>query len=366
MPPDSPWLDVNYPKLFWTPKEGLTGGGYLALIRQLSYEDALEPPPYAAAITLDGQISTSGTRHLTLDARFPRLFPGWRMALTLSGSRGNRENYFSIGNSTTYDEAFVTDAQEHFYRSRDARMLARGEMQRHIVSGLRVLVGFHLERWRVEPLEPNSLIALDAAAQLDPTIGSNVSDITVRGGLVFDTRDDEVAANRGVLLEFIHGTTAGGDLTYTRTTGSAAGYVPVGENLVLGARAVGQAMGGTPRLGSYYLVEASDRPYTGVGGGLSHRGLMENRLLGRHKLLFNIDARYHLVNLPRTARLTLMAFVDAARVFENQPFALTTADLKVGGGVGVYAQLARAGILGMTVGRGPDGIVVDVTTKWTY
>ena len=35
MPPGSPWLDVYYPKLFWTPREGLTGGLYLAIIRQL-------------------------------------------------------------------------------------------------------------------------------------------------------------------------------------------------------------------------------------------------------------------------------------------------------------------------------------------
>src|SRR5437899_994519 len=44
MPPGSPWLDVNYPKVFWTPREGLTGGAYLAFIRQLAFADAELPP----------------------------------------------------------------------------------------------------------------------------------------------------------------------------------------------------------------------------------------------------------------------------------------------------------------------------------
>ena len=85
-----------------------------------------------------------------------------------------------------------------------------------------------------------------------------------------------------------------------------------------------------------YVIEASDRPYTGLGGALSHRALPETRLLGRHKLLLNVDARYHVFNLPRTARLTLAAFFDAGRVFESEEFRITTEDLAVGGGLALY------------------------------
>src|SRR5206468_12550494 len=86
MPPGSPWLDVNYPKLFWTPREGLTGGMYLAIIRQLPFDDANLPPPYAASIALDGQASTSGSRQLSLEGRFPRLVKGWRLVGSLEAT----------------------------------------------------------------------------------------------------------------------------------------------------------------------------------------------------------------------------------------------------------------------------------------
>ena len=64
MPPGSVWLDVNYPKVFWTPREGLTAGAYLAFIRQLRFEDADLPPPYSGDISLDGQASRSEERRV--------------------------------------------------------------------------------------------------------------------------------------------------------------------------------------------------------------------------------------------------------------------------------------------------------------
>jgi hypothetical protein len=113
-------------------------------------------------------------------------------------------------------------------------------------------------------------------------------------------------------------------------------------------------------------VESSDRPFFGLGGAMSHRALTDNRFLGRHKLLLNLDARYHVVNIPRTARVTLLGFFDTGRVFEDESFKLTTKDLKVGGGVGLFFQLARAGVVGMTLGYGPMGAAMDFATRWTY
>ena len=369
MPPGSPWLDVNYPKLFWTPREGLTGGLYLAIIRQLPFDDADLPPPYAASIALDGQASTSGSRQISLEGRFPRLAKGWRVVGSLEAARRARDNYLGIGDTTTYDASRVTDGAPHYYQALTTRWFARGEVQRVIAGPLRALAGFHAERWRLEPLPGASLLAADAAALTNPSIGTNTTDVSVRAGLVLDTRDDEAAANRGVLVEAIHTVAdAGiaGDLTYTRTTASVAGYVPVGDQLVLSARAVAQGMGGTPRLGSYYLIEASDRPYEGLGGSMSHRALADNRLLGRHKALLNLDARYHVVNLPRTARVTILGFFDAGRVFEGESLRLTTDGLKIGGGFGLFVQVARAGIVGTTAGWGPDGPVINFATKWVY
>ncbi len=366
MPAGSPWIDINYPKIFWTPTEGLTAGAYLAFIRQLPLEHIEAAPPYAASIALNGQASTSGSRELSLEGRFPLLAPGWRFVGVLDATREARAGYFGIGNGTTYDGALARGAQSHYYQSRETRWLARGEVQRRLAGGLRLLAGVHAERWQMAPLAAASLLAADLAAAADPTIGRTITDITIRGGLVFDTRDDEAAANRGVLLEAIHATSVGGDVDYTRTTASAAGYLPVGEDLVLAARGMAQGMGGAPRLGSYALIEAGDRPYTGLGGSLSHRALAPNRFLGRSKILLNLDARYHVVNLPRAARASVTGFLDAGRVFEGESLRLTTEQLKVGGGIGLFLQLGRAGIIGTTAGVGPDGVVFDFSTRWIY
>ncbi len=367
LPPGSPWIDINYPKLFWSPRDGFTIGAYLGFIKQLSFEDWDLAPPYAAAIAIDGQISTGGSRSLTLDSRFPQFFDGWRGVLTLRADRQAKENYFGIGSATTFDDANVTSAQPDFYRMNDVRLLARGEVQRRIVGGLRILAGIHAERWRLEPRSGPSVLASDLTSGIDPTIGANTNDVAGRFGVVFDTRDDEVSTNRGVFLQVIHAVADAdfaGDLTYTRTTVSAAAYVPAGNQVVLAGRVVGQRMGGTPGVGSLQLIETSDRPFTGLGGKNSHRALAQNRFLGRHKLLGNVDLRYHLLNIRRAARVTVLGFLDAGRVFEGESFRLTTDGLEWGGGIGLFVQMTRAGVLGTTVGYGPDGTVFHVNSRW--
>jgi outer membrane protein assembly factor BamA len=349
----------------------VTAGAYLGFVRQLDYENADAAAPYSAAIALDGQLATSGSRQITLEARIPAFVSGWRFALMLEGARRARENYYGIGDTTVYTESLITDASPRYYMAKTTRMIARGEVQRTIAGNLRVLAGFDAQHWRIDPPKTTgtSLIAEDAVRGADPTIGVGTNDVTFRAGLVYDSRDDEVAANTGVLLQAIHAVakaSLAGDLDYTRTTASAAIYHPATENLGLSARFVAQGMGGTPRLGSYYVVESSDHPFFGLGGAMSHRALTDNRFLGRHKLLFNLDARYHLVNIPRTARVTILGFFDTGRVFENESFKLTTTGLKVGAGLGVFFQLARAGIVGTTLGFGPMGAVLDFATRWTY
>ena len=368
LPAGSYLQDVYYPKLFYTGREGLTGGLFLSLQAPLRYADYDQPPPYRASITLDGQISTSGSRQIGLDARAPLLWDGWRGNFTLASERRARESYFGIGNGAAFDAANQA-GQEFFYRSLNTRSYVRGELQRRVAGGLRVLAGFHAQRSRIATLAPVSQLATDSAAGVDPTLGRTASDVSVRLGLVFDTRDDEVAPSHGVLLEAIRGvadSSVTGDATYTRTTVSARVYVPAHPRLIIAARIVGQSMTGRPTLGSYYLIEASDRPFEGIGGPTSHRGLLDHRLLGPDKLLANLDLRYTLYEIPTLARVSLLAFVDAGRVFPAGGFSLTTQDLKVGAGGGLVLKFLRAGVLGFTLGSGPDGIVIDAHTGWSF
>lgn len=363
------WTDVAYPKVFYTLRDGLTVGGYYALISPLGYADYERPPAYRASFSVNGQASTSGSREIALEARLPDLFRGWRLVGTFSAQRRARENYYGIGDTTAFVAGNVTDAQPHYYQSLNVRYAARAELQRHVIGPVRVLAGLHAERWRIDTLPGPGQLPLDLAAGADPTIARPTNDLSARFGIVVDARDSETAPRRGGLIEAIYSaadTSVAGDVSYTRATVSAAGYVPIGPQVVVAARVAGERMGGTPRLGSFYRIEASDRPYEGVGGSATHRGLEEHRLLGRHKLIANLDVRYDAYAVPTLVRATVVAFFDAGRVFEPEPFKLTTVGMQVGGGGGLVLQFGRAGILGTTLGVGPDGLVLLAHTRWTF
>lgn len=363
------WMDVMYPKAFYTPRDGFTVGGYYAIISPLGFADFERPQAYRASFSLNGQASTSGSREILAEARLPDLFRGWRLVATLIAQRRARENYYGMGNDAPFDGANITDAQPHYYQSLNVRYLARTEIQRRVVGPLRLLAGFHAERWRIDTLPGPGVLRQDLAAGADPTIARPTNDISARAGVVIDARDDEVSPRQGALLEAIYSvadSSVAGDLSYTRTTVSAAGYLTIVPQLVVAARVTGESMGGTPRLGSFYRVEASDRPYEGVGGPASDRALEEHRLLGRNKLVANLDLRYDLYAVPTLARVTLVAFLDAGRVFEPEAFKLTTTGMQLGGGGGLFLQFGRAGVLGSTLGVGPDGLTLLAHTRWTY
>jgi outer membrane protein assembly factor BamA len=234
---------------------------------------------------------------------------------------------------------------------------------------LRVLAGLHAERWKIDTLSGASQLAADAATGVDPAIGRTVGDVSARVGLVFDTRNDEPAPTSGVLLEAIVGfadSSIAGGVSYTRTNVSATAYVPLRHNLGVAVRLAGQTMSGTPPLGAFYHFESSERPFLAMGGTGSHRALPNRRLLDADKLLVNLDVRYDLIVEPTLFKVTAVGFLDAGRVFPTGDFELTTDDLKVGGGAGLFIKLFRSAVIGTTTGVGPDGVIVFFHTWWPF
>ncbi len=359
------WIGAGYPKLFYTSREGLVVGLYYEQILPPGFEDWSDPPPYRAKLSIDGQLSTSGSRWFRTEARMPNLVPGWRFLLSFDAQRLAREGYFGVGNDTEFDRDNVTEGQKHFYRSDVRRVFVRGEVQRRIVSDLRVLVGFHAERWRMDTLPGRTLLALDN----DPNIGIGTNEMTARFGLVFDTRDDEVTPSGGVLIQALLGradASVAGDVTYTNKIVSAAAYVPVSDKVTLAGRVLGQSMTGSPPLGSLYRIDASDRAFGGVGGSMSHRGFARHRFLGPHKLISNFDVRYRAAGQRQVVSVSLIGFVDAGRVFTDGGFRLTTNGMHVGGGSGVVATIGRAGVLGLSFGVSDDGLRPYVHSRWSF
>lgn len=362
----SEWKDVSYPKLFWTPREGFTFGWYLGVALPARYADRTAAP-HKLITSLDGQVSTSGSRFVELDAWAPAMADGWRFHLTLALKHWMREPYFGLGNATTSDSGDIS-GRDRYYRIERVRNYARGDVQRRLVGPVRLLVGFHWEHWFLDTLLARSALGAELAAGGLERIGVGTNDVSARIGLVLDTRDREAATKRGVLVEAIHTRAdAGvlGDVTYSRTSMNARGYVTFGEHWGLAGRVAGQSMGGTPPLGSRFMIEESDREYSGLGGAESHRALFSNRYVDADVLFGNAEVRYAL--FPYLLRTVLVGFVDAGRVFPPGEFALTTDDLKVGGGAGILIHfVAETAVLGLTTAVGPDGLTVLAHYRWSF
>ncbi len=367
----SSWLDHGYPRLYYTPTNGVAVGLYYAQFRPLGYDDWDAPQPYRANIALDGLITSTGTRRLGLEAKFPSLVPGWRFDMRLWTERQARQNYFGIGNETEFDKENISDLQAHFYRLDRHRLFARGSIQKSLVSDLRALVGFHVERWRLDTLPGPTLYGDQVVAGSAEPPGQATDEASIRLGLVFDSRDDEVSATRGTLIEAIYSradSMVGGDVSYERITASAAGYVTPTERLTLAGRVVAQAMGGSPPPGTYYLVEASGTAYQGLGGPTSHRALRTDRFLGEDKLFGNLDIRYRFVGERHVFSATLVGFLDVGRVFQpgEDQFEVTLDGMHVGAGLGPLLMIGRSGVLGWTLAVGPDGLTVQTHLGWTF
>lgn len=362
------WYDVQYPKLFFTSRDGLGVGGHYAIIQDFSASEYGNPASYKASLAANGLLTTKGSRQLSLVFSAPALVDRWRLFGELSGERWNRDDYYGVGNNTEFDADNVTDQQPYFYRAQRDRFRLRGEVQRVLTNHVRILGGFNVDRARLAPLAGPSVLAMDMGT-FGTDIGTFSTDVAFRTGIILDTRDDEVAPETGVFVEAIVGLADAdflGDVSYTRTTVTARGYVRATPRLTFAGRVTGQGMTGSPNLSAMYLVEESEGGYDGMGGSRSHRAIRQNRLLGRNKLLGNAEARVLLYGIPTLVSIKALFFVDAGRVFEPTAFRLTTSDLAVGGGTGLMFQIGRRLVAGGTAGSGPDGVVFGFHTQWSY
>jgi outer membrane protein assembly factor BamA len=317
--------------------------------------------------SLDGQVSTTGSRYLELDAWAPALVDGWRFHLTLALSHWMREPYFGLGNATSSD-ADDAIGEGRYYRIERVRNYVRGDVQRRIIGPVRVLLGFHWEHWYLDTLQTVSALGAELEAGGPARIGIGTNDVSGRVGLVVDTRNREAAPQRGVLLEAIHtraDADVAGDVTYTRTSVTGRGFASFGERWGIAGRVAGQSMGGDPPLGSRFMIEESDRHYSGLGGPESHRALYWNRFVDADVLFGNFEVRYALI--PYFLRTVAIGFVDVGRVFPPGEFELTTDGLKVGGGAGIMVHLgSENAVLGLTTGVGPDGLNVLAHYRWSF
>ena len=183
-------------------------------------------------------------------------------------------------------------------------------------------------------------------------------------GVLYDSRQPEIASKRGVLAELsgrlapaVDGEAGGfaGGLCLLQ------GYQPLGGRLVLAARLLGEWLAGNV---PFYEMNTwgLSKPIIGFGGDMSLRGVPMGRWRGPGKALANVELRWTpwaLALREHQVDLELAPFTDVGAVFGQQaataaPTAPTTAHPSVGLGGRVVFDDTFVGRL--DIGWAPDPI----------
>ena len=316
--------------------------------------------PYIAAgdLRADVGVSVRGGWLASVRFRAPGLWDGWRLRAELSAARRTRQHYAGLGNSTVVDDQ-ITASEEFFYRVKRTQYRANVEVTRRLTGHLHASASPGISFVRYSPHSGASVFANDFGSELEDT------DATFRTSLIYDTRDTDYNTQRGILLEVGGAAGTGGD-GYTRLFTNLRGWLSLREGTVLAGRFVAAGMGGTPPLDARFNLEMWERQVQAYGGDQSNRGTSDGRFLGTDALFINTEVRHDLLNLGDYGALTLLAYFDAGRVFENESFRLTTDGFHVGVGGGIALRVLRSNILTFNFGDGPEGFEFEFGTGWMF
>ena len=353
---ETPWRTSYFPYV-----AGGTNDGPLLAFRVHHFQPAEYDARVTtnAALTADAGITARGGRQVTVRYRAPQLWKDWRLGALGAAVREVRFGYFGLGNETVKNDDAVTPAQPFLYRVRRARYGGKVEATRRLRGPLQVAVLGNVEWTRFTTLPGPSLFKTDFGSEVKET------DVSGRVALVYDTRDNEYNTHKGLLLEAGAGVGSGGD-GYTRLYTVLRGYLPLREGTVAAARLAASGLGGDPTLNARLYLPAWENQIPVLGGQYSHRSFDSGRFAGKHVVMGNFEVRHDLLPFGDLGAVTLLAFLDAGRVFEQENFKLTTEAVKVGGGGGVALRILRSSIFTFNFAGGPDGFNFSVGSGWMF
>ncbi len=332
--------------------------------------------PYAWRVQMLGAMSVRAGAYLPyregmlgLDWPLPGSWP-LRLFGQLSYQQTTNYGYYGVGNDSHAEPGH----DRRFYQFDGATAEASLKALEHLVPRWSRFAGAALDEDVIRPY-PRSLLAED---QTKLHGAQTETRLLFFLGLVYDSRNHETVTTAGQFHEFSLRASPGafGSDPYLGVNLTLRGYVPIlGERLSLGARLVADALSRRAplfELGRYGGLYGAQGP----GGSKGIRGVPQGRLIGRTKLIGNLEARS--LCLPFSVGserfvLGAAAFLDAGRVWSDTLRAVPALDGSnwrlhwgVGGGPRLRwgdALLIRADFayapLGAELGMAP-AVYVDV------
>lgn len=351
------WVDSRYPYVTSGANDFPMLAGRMQWTQPV--DDYLSPLPFYGNLSLDAGISLNSSYFIIAQLRLPRLKDGWRLAASASIVREARLGFFGIGNNSTFDDNLVNDNQPFFYRVRRKRQLLSGEITRRISGPFHASVALGYQRSLLSDLPGPSVFRNQFPSEVDD------DDFTGRISLILDTRDSEFNTTRGIQAEAGVSTGTGGD-GYRRIYGTVRGFISPREGTVIGARIGGAGMTDDPPLHARFELPVWENTMTIFGGDDTHRAFDEGRFIGEHVLFSNLEIRHNILDLATLGAISVVGFVDAGRVFEQENFRITTEDMKVGGGVGIAIRILRSTMFTFNLAKGDEGWNFTMNSGWLF
>ena len=357
-PPVAPYFQaLPYPT--YDSDEGLAGHALVGW-RQPGNR---RPPPVSLAYGFDARIATSGTRGLLFRYDAPGIWKDWRLLGVAGAERLNRVPFYGTGNDAVIDDSLPSE----FYRYQLLRTTLLATVHRRVAGHVRALGGVQWRHYRARPLPDSSLFGDQAqAGQIDTSSRTNVE---LRVGLLFDTRDEETSPTRGVVLETMAARAVSG-YDYTRYLIGARGFLHFGslEQWVVGLRQTTELATGTVPLPIAYERLTTWYPEDGFGGPTSLRLFPAGRFLAPNRYVVSADLRYKALDAPfptSPVRAWLLGFVDAGRLW-NAGESPSIADLHWSTGVGGRLQFSKSTIFGLDIGLNDEGFGWALGTTFAF
>jgi outer membrane protein assembly factor BamA len=355
----APWRTSYFPYLTGAPNDGPALAAGIRYFQPAEYEARYTN---VAKLSLDAGLTGRGSRAAIAQFKAPGLWKDWRIYALAGADRQARYGYFGLGENTIYDKDLVGDGTPFLYRVRRTRYRGVAEVTRVIRGPWMAAFQASVEQVRFTSLPGSSAFTTDF-----PSGEIEQNDAAGRLALIYDTRDIEYNTHRGLLLEAGTQVGSGGEGNgYTHQYVMLRGWLPVREGTVVAARLAGSGMGGHPTLNSRFAIPGWEHSVPVLGGEYSHRSFDTGRFTGRGSLFANLEVRHDLLPFGDLGAITLLAFIDGGRVFEQSGFRLTTDDWKVGGGGGFAIRILRSTIITFNFAGGPDGFNYSVGNGWAF
>lgn len=307
------------------------GFEYGAILNLYNFGDGSTYPHPKSSWYLEASAYTKGTQKYVVSYDDKYLIPGVRLSAAASVQIDKALEFFGFNG---YQSIYDPDMPTGFYRCTKLAANFKSDFVGKIVGGLYWEAGYHFNYFKAGYFSTDAYQLETTLLELynkwgiipDDQLEGGFSS-AVRAGLVYDTRDFEAAPSRGIWAEaqFVFapkflGTTH----PYNKLNLMFRHYIPIWKDRLVFAYRLnyqGFLSDDVPWYIMPYLTVVGplyDRE--AIGGYRTARGIMMNRVQGKHEGFYNAELRWKFIDFRvwrQNVTLALSGFCDGAYAFDG-------------------------------------------------